>query len=1351
MTTRLTLIGVALLAALVLLHAAPAAQAQSTVTLVSNTGKSESSDDIDFGLTESSVWLAGQPFTTGTNSTGYTLSAVDLKLGATTNSGLRVSVYSATSAGLPDRSLHVLTNPATLTASAINTFTAASGTTLDANTTYVVVLASTGTGNPLIGVRGTSDTGEDSGAASGWSIGDSRVFKSGSDAWQTPPAAEVAFVAIKGTVKPPAGNPPASTTPRRNRCTGQYCVECADGSSGAWGGYWHVTNKFGFGMGDRAIACDMAKPGWASDPDPNRIGHIIWVYDDRPRFWDQGNPPPPVNQPLADGTPYTAFTYAADASNRAVRGADGSCYREQRVSGGWERSDPYRTDPNNWMAACQQASWNAYYRSQRLFLIDPAGGTFPSGAPHVPGALQAVAVDGKTLTLTFHDRLDTDSAPSPGAFRVTVNDALRNVASGGVAVSGKTVTLTLASAVDGGDTVKVRYTRPPSRPLRTRAGTVVPTFADRAVPNNTGGAFGNAGGPMTLQATASPPSVTGVSVVSDAGADKTYALGETIRVRAAFDRAVEVTGAPRLGIDMDPAFWGEKWAPYESGSGTDSLTFAHTVVEPNLSTQGIAVLANSLALNGGTIREGGIDAVLAHDGLAHDANHKVDWQAQPAGGAVGTSGPSGNSGNSGPPTVSALTVISGPGAGDAYLLGDTIRIRATFSEAVTVTGTPTLSIDMDPAAWGTKQAAYESGSGTTSLTFAHTVVEPNLSTQGIAVLANTLQLSGGTIRSGGGANAALGHSGLAHDSGHKVDWRPDISVADARAHEGAGASVAFVVSLSRAFSGTEYRVTVDYATSNGTATAGVDYKTTSGTLTFATGEQTKTVNVPVLDDSHDEGEETVSLGLSNATGARIGDGEATGTIVNTDPMPRAWLARFGRTLAEQVVDAVGARLAAPRGGGAQARLAGQELAAGSGLDADESARLADQELARWLAGTPEQPRTMSGGELLAGSAFAVTSAAAEGGPSAALWGRGGWSRFEGREGSLSVDGEVTTALLGAEAASRAWLGGVMLSHARGDGSYRDDAGAGTVTSALTAVHPYVGVDLSERLTAWAAGGLGLGALTLTPDGAAARETDLSLLLAALGARGRLVEPAAGSGFSLAIETDAYWVRTSSAAAAGLAEAQTDATRIRLGLDGGYRIGLDGGGTLEPTVAVGVRHDGGHAETGYGMDLGGGLAWSEPALGLSAQVAARGLLTGAFNGFRDLGLSGSLAWDPDPASDRGPSLSVTQTLGAAATGGSHALLGRPTAAGLAATDDGLDRRRLDLRAGYGFAAAGDRFTMTPELGLGLSDTGRDYTLGWRLGLAQPAPASFELGIEATRSESAGHGAEHDLGLTMTASW
>ena len=110
-------------------------------------------------------------------------------------------------------------------------------------------------------------------------------------------------------------------------------------------------------------------------------------------------------------------------------------------------------------------------------------------------------------------------------------------------------------------------------------------------------------------------------------------------------------------------------------------------------------------------------------------------------------------------------------------------------------------------------------------------------------------------------------------------------------------------------------VTVDYATEDGTAVAGEDYTAASGTLVFAAGETAKSVEVAVLDDAHDEGAETLTLRLSNASGARIEDGDATGTIENTDAMPRAWLARFGRTVADQVLSAVQDRMTAPRAPG----------------------------------------------------------------------------------------------------------------------------------------------------------------------------------------------------------------------------------------------------------------------------------------------------------------------------------------------------------------------------------------------------------------------------------------------------
>ena len=235
------------------------------------------------------------------------------------------------------------------------------------------------------------------------------------------------------------------------------------------------------------------------------------------------------------------------------------------------------------------------------------------------------------------------------------------------------------------------------------------------------------------------------------------------------------------------------------------------------------------------------------------------------------------------------------------------------------------------------------------------------------------------------------------------------------------------------------------------------------------------------------------------------------------------------------------------------------------------------------------------------------------------------------------------------------------------------------------------------------------------------------------------------------------VRTASDAVSGgsgnLAAAEAEVTRLRLGLEGSQPFQLADGATLTPSVEIGVRHDGGDAETGFGVEIGGGLAWSDTRRGITAEFRGRGLLTHEAGGFRERGLSGSLAWDPQPASDRGPRASIAQTLGGSATGGMNALLSRDTLTGLAANDnsDDLQRRRLTARFGYGFAAFGGGFTMTPELGLGLSDAGRDYGVGWRLTRTGSGLGSLELSIEARRRESANDDVapEHGIGFRLTA--
>ncbi len=88
------------------------------------------------------------------------------------------------------------------------------------------------------------------------------------------------------------------------------------------------------------------------------------------------------------------------------------------------------------------------------------------------------------------------------------------------------------------------------------------------------------------------------------------------------------------------------------------------------------------------------------------------------------------------------------------------------------------------------------------------------------------------------------------------------------------------------------------------------------------------VSVTVLDDSHDEGQETFTLTLSNASGAMITDAAATGTIENHDPMPRALMARFGRAAAVHVVEHAEERLQAAPEPGFKGRFAGQTLRPG---------------------------------------------------------------------------------------------------------------------------------------------------------------------------------------------------------------------------------------------------------------------------------------------------------------------------------------------------------------------------------------------------------------------------------------
>ena len=589
---------------------------------------------------------------------------------------------------------------------------------------------------------------------------------------------------------------------------------------------------------------------------------------------------------------------------------------------------------------------------------------------------------------------------------------------------------------------------------------------------------------------------------------------------------------------------------------------------------------------------------------------------------------------------------------------------------------------------------------------------------------------------------------------HTVPGAASLSVADASAQEGPGATVDFAVTLSRAASAP---VTVRYATRDGTAKKRRDYRKTSGTLSFAAGETSKTVSVAVLDDVHDEGTETFTLRLSKPKGAAIADGEAVGTIENADPLQKDWLARFGRAAAADAVAAVTARLDTPRNAGSHLTVGGYRLALdGSGASGPPPAvapGVADR--LSW-SGEPAEgtERTMSGRELLLGASFrAVLGSGA--GAQWTGWGQGASvSQFSSATPGLSLSGETATGSMGMDYERGRLLAGFAMTHSLGEGTAQGAGRSYAMGSAVTTMLPYARYALTERVSAWGLAGTGAGRLTLDlDDGAPERYgADLAMTLAAAGVRGDLLRPAEPGGFALALKADAFWVRTVSDAVStpdvgNLAGAEADASRLRAVLDGSRTFALAGGATLTPSVELGLRHDGGDAETGTGFELGAGVGYAAPSRGLDMALRVHGLAAHAEDGYGEWGVSGSLRLVPGGAG-RGLSASLTPSYGVD-PGGSERLWMLPDASGLAANDDAPLSGRLDAEVGYGLAAFGGGFTGTPHVGLGLSDTAREVRMGWRLSPAG-APGDFTLRIDAARRDSEGE-AEHRIGVGVTARW
>ena len=268
--------------------------------------------------------------------------------------------------------------------------------------------------------------------------------------------------------------------------------------------------------------------------------------------------------------------------------------------------------------------------------------------------------------------------------------------------------------------------------------------------------------------TAAAMSITGVALTSSPAMGTTYDTGEDVEATLTFSRPVtfaDVGGnLPQLELDVGGT---GKPATCAATNQQTAVVCTYTVVSGDTASAGVAIAANKLTLNGGTIRMGAgslanvdYDVPLTHTELAADTDHKVSTTTVLAN-----------------PTVGSFAFNSA-GLDNTFAIGDAVTATVAFSEAVTVVttgGTPQLTINMGGS---DKVLNYASGTGTAALVFSgYTVAENDEDTDGLSIAANKLDANGGTIKATAGANldAVLTHAAVADSASRKVDGiRPTL-------------------------------------------------------------------------------------------------------------------------------------------------------------------------------------------------------------------------------------------------------------------------------------------------------------------------------------------------------------------------------------------------------------------------------------------------------------------------------------------------------------------------------------------------------------------------------------------------
>ncbi|MCE3261325.1 MAG: repeat protein [Pseudoduganella sp.] len=241
------------------------------------------------------------------------------------------------------------------------------------------------------------------------------------------------------------------------------------------------------------------------------------------------------------------------------------------------------------------------------------------------------------------------------------------------------------------------------------------------------------------------PAVTQVAISGASGGQGGVLPADAVvYVQVSLSEAALVTGRPQLQLDIGGT---RVLADYSTGSGTNQLVFAYRI-QPGLNDRsGIAIPANALSLNGGSLADAAGNAVrLQHAAVADNPSYLVDTST---------------------PSIVSVAVTGSTGGQDGWHnAGDVIQVQLTASEAVYVQGTPRLALNIGGS---TVYADYRGGSGSTTLQFSYTIRAGEADANGIAIAPNALSLGSATIRNAGGGNLSLPHAAAADNAAYRVD------------------------------------------------------------------------------------------------------------------------------------------------------------------------------------------------------------------------------------------------------------------------------------------------------------------------------------------------------------------------------------------------------------------------------------------------------------------------------------------------------------------------------------------------------------------------------------------------------